>query len=785
MKKHKPFYKYHTAQIGFLIVIFSLSLYLLNTSLFVKNHNDEITGNKDLTGEKETGCSSETADNYFNSWFYPYGSELPSGVIKELNSELKKMPSEKKGSEQGEWRCIGPHGLKVGKASYYSGRILSIEQAVDAEYRLRIGSSTGGLWEYKNSEWIPLSDDVPGLNSLSISAFATKPDDANTIFIGTGDYQDNPGSGLFKTTDGGKSWTEINLDPAPTYFTKIKFTGHNEMHLTSDAGYYRSDDGGTTWQKKLSGHTTDLAISSNDKTLYTGIFGDGIYKSVNGGNDWSKLTSGGIPVSNVGRIGISMAASNNKIVYVAITTYNRHNPAGDTLLGIYKTIDDGNSWKDVRSNNRYIPYTGDYFNEIAANPKNPDIVIAAGIESVRSTDGGKSWSMIKTLDVHVDHKALVWSSDGKTIWDGNDGGLSVSSNSGANWNTLDNDLPITQFYFFDIGSNNHNIMAAGLQDNGFVVSTDGSASWVFKEGGDGSGASINPNNASNILGGIYNDIFLSNDYGNAFAPFDKGKDDCKGNPRLSPIRNDRGEHPVFYTVCSKTVYYTNSSETRWEKLNKTEFSQIVNNVIVTPRTSQNEPVVYVCFEGRPKPDPNQKLQVYDNGKWYERSTGLPSGADVRTVSLPYKGDNTAYALMNGVSSPGEKIFKTTNKGVKWENITGDLPELIAVGDLFPAPNDPDKLYLGTVSGFFRSTNGGVNWERWDNGMPPSLIISEIKYIDSTAQNGKFYIAAASYGRGIWVRNISDNDEKVNRKNEEKEIKTNDEKEKVKEKKKGK
>ena len=482
MNKNKPFYKYHLAHIGFLIIVFSLTLILLNDSFLIKYQSDEMTSNTGLVGEKETECSSETAENYFNSWFYPYGSELPREVIKELNSEINNMPSENKGGESGSWRCIGPNGIKVGKNSYYSGRILSIEQAVNGEYQLRVGSSTGGLWEYKNSEWIPLSDNVIGLNSLSISAFATKPDDANTIFIGTGDHKDFPGSGLFKTTDGGKSWSNIALDPEPTYFAKIKFGVKNEIHLASDAGYFRSDDGGTTWQKKLAGHLTDLAISSNNKTLYTGIFGDGVYRSADGGNNWSKLTSGGIPSTNDGRIGISMAASNNKIVYVSITTNNKHNPAGDTLLGIYKTTDDGGSWNDVRSNEKYIPWTGDYFNEIAVNPKNPNVVVAAGIESVRTTDGGKNWSKISSIDVHMDHKALVWSADGKTIWDGNDGGLSISTNDGANWNTLENDLPITQFYYFDIGNNNHNVIAGGLQDNGFIVTNDGGSSWTFKIG---------------------------------------------------------------------------------------------------------------------------------------------------------------------------------------------------------------------------------------------------------------------------------------------------------------
>ena len=132
--------------------------------------------------------------------------------------------------------------------------------------------------------------------------------------------------------------------------------------------------------------------------------------------------------------------------------------------------------------------------------------------------------------------------------------------------------------------------------------------------------------------------------------------------------------------------------------------------------------------------------------------------------------------MDGLSSPGEKIFKSTNKGINWENITGDLPEMIAVGDLLQHPADPNKLFLGTAFGFFKSINGGINWERWDNGIPQSTIISELKLIDSTKYNGKLYVAAATYGRGIWIREISGNDPSTN-KNQDNNQDKNKEKEK--------
>ncbi|MGA2669748.1 MAG: hypothetical protein ABSF32_12675 [Ignavibacteria bacterium] len=506
MKKHNTLCSGRTLIFAFVILFIISSYFFLfkNNSNFSSGCEDKfsIKGDDSLLfkEENETG-SSTNAEEYFSKWFYPYGNYLPPDIIEQIQSQIKKMPSENYTGEEDSWHCIGPYGIKHGTESYYSGRILSIEQPVSPGYGLRIGSSTGGLWEYENSHWVPLSDNIDNINSLSISAFATKPDDGNIIFIGTGDFKDFAGSGLWKTTDKGRSWSNVALDPEPTFFSRIKFStsNHDVIHISSDVGYFRSDDAGNTWTRKLSGRTTCLAINPNNKILYTGIFGDGLYRSTNEGNNWSKLTAGGIPTSNIGKVAISIAASNPKVVYAAITTNNKNNPAGDTLQGIYKTTDDGESWSDVRSNVKYIPWTGDYFNEIAVDPKNPNIVIAAAIEMVRTTDGGKNWTKVNSIDVHMDHKALLWSVDGKTLWDCNDGGLSVTTNEGVNWNTETNVLPITQFYYFDIGDNDHNVIAGGVQDNGFIVTTDGGYSWNFKLGGDGGGASIDPGNPANIL----------------------------------------------------------------------------------------------------------------------------------------------------------------------------------------------------------------------------------------------------------------------------------------------
>jgi hypothetical protein len=159
-------------------------------------------------------------------------------------------------------------------------------------------------------------------------------------------------------------------------------------------------------------------------------------------------------------------------------------------------------------------------------------------------------------------------------------------------------------------------------------------------------------------------------------------------------------------------------------------------------------VVYACLAS------GGKLRVYDGGTWFDRSAGLGTNT-VRHVEPHMTNISTGYALMNGLTA-GQKIYKTTNRGVNWTNISGDMPN-VPMSAMIPHPTDNNKLYVGTEMGCYRSTNGGTNWHRWNNGMANATQVSEMGYIDSIAINGKFYVVTATYGRSIYYREISGDD----------------------------
>jgi hypothetical protein len=217
------------------------------------------------------------------------------------------------------------------------------------------------------------------------------------------------------------------------------------------------------------------------------------------------------------------------------------------------------------------------------------------------------------------------------------------------------------------------------------------------------------------------------------------------------MRCDRNVPARFYTNLGAHIYRTSNNGVSWSKLNNTPFP---DSAILNFNASKNGGLVYVCLNATP-PVAGAKVRVFDNGVWEERSTGLPSNQNVRMIGVhPYK-IKDVFAVMNGVGTPTQKIFKSTNQGVTWSNITGNIPD-VPLSDIVVHPSNDNKLYLGTQIGCYRSTNGGANWHRWNNGMPDATVITELSYIDS-ANAGKFYIVAATYGRGIIIRETSGDD----------------------------
>lgn len=696
--------------------------------------------------------SPELEKWYFEQWNYPYGAVLNKDVMNRIWTSIYRLSSENDfdNPAPNSWRLIGPYGSTVTTTNAkFSGRILDIE--VGNTVNPLVASASGGLWTYLGILPISLSNN---LNSLVCGAFTTDPVNASIILLGTGEPSVRGGTGLWRSTNSGSTWTKIDLTDEPSGFYKIKHQSFitTYVHLASTTGYYRSTNNGINWTRTLTGNITDFDFNPvSPSTIYAGKKGDGIYKSTNGGINWAKVTTPGMPVNDVGRVSVSKSISNSDRVAVNIAK-----ESDNTMLGIYLTNNDGASWNNLSPPENIHGNQGWYNNTLGICPTNSNIILAGGIRLWKTTNFGNSWTEIDDPNVHADQHAIEWASNGTTVYLGNDGGLAVSTNQGSSFSTLTNYFPITQYVNFDIGVSNRGVIYGGSQDNGITGTTDGGQSWIFTIGGDGGGVVIDHFSALNIYvtRGVLNgnwafQRYRSTDKGLTWTAINNGVDPSE--QWYTKIRSDRNTPLTLYHSSGSFVYSSTNRGDNWIKMNNTGFPAEIRSLDVT-KYSPGGTVIYATLSSD---NSGQKLRVYDGGSFVERSSGLPANKYVRSVATHINNNTTAYALINGFSE-GEKIYRTTNKGVNWINITGDLPD-VPLGDMLPHPTNNNNLYLGTQMGCYRTTNGGVNWHRWNNGMPEATIVTEMKWIDSTLENGRFYVAAATYGRSIFVRDISGDD----------------------------
>ncbi|MEZ4655754.1 MAG: hypothetical protein R3E12_19755 [Candidatus Eisenbacteria bacterium] len=287
------------------------------------------------------------------------------------------------------------------------------------------------------------------------------------------------------------------------------------------------------------------------------------------------------------------------------------------------------------------------------------------------------------------------------------------------------------------------------------MTTDGGASWRFRLGGDGGGGRGQDPNDSNVMLatlGVYGGIWPFHRHRSTNAGVTWG--DVNGGIGLASqwwlrVRNDLGNPVTWYTYGDEYVYRSTNGGF-WTGMNgtATAFPHFVAELTASHVAVPNG-TVYACLDSDVT---NERLRVWDGSAFQERSNGLPTGVRVRKVATHPRKADWAFALMNGMGTPGQKVFRSTDRGITWGNITGNLPDL-PLADLVAHPTDDDRLFLGTEMGAFRTTDGGTTWERWQSGLPEAAVITEMTFVDRWDEDGRFTIVMGTYGRGIWVRDV--------------------------------
>ncbi len=703
-----------------------------------------------------------------NDWMamqriYPYDRINPEAFLSATRQVQLLMQSDP--DRNFPWTFTGPDNI--------GGRITDIESPAGSPSTLYIGAATGGILKTTDLglTWTNLFDDVP---VISVGDIAIDPNNAQVLYCGTGEANSASfsflGNGMYKSTDAGESWQHIGLTNS-AYIGRVLVDYSNSQRVfvaacgnlftaTDERGVYRSDDGGQTWQRVLFLTDSTSAIDlvqhpTNPQILYASMwerirgltyrqsFGEtsGIWKSTDGGTTWNEMTSGLPSGNNVGRIGIAIAKSNPDVLYAFYDL-------ADSEVAVYKSLNGGTSWTRTNDGALYGMNSnfGWYFGQVRVDPENANRVFVMGVNLFRTENGGSSWTDVSSWDFHVDHHAMFFDEVNNRIIEGNDGGLYKSQNNGNSWTKINN-LPLTQFYAIDIDYQLPERIYGGTQDNNTIRTlTGGTSDWEPILGGDGMYTLVDYTNS--------NTIYAEYQWGNLYRSDDGGSN---MNYISGPMSGDRvnWSAPLAMHPDNSSILYFGTYRV-WKSTNKGNSWQAVSPdltaginqyfyTITTIDISRVNPAIVIAGTG----DGKVHVSTTNGQNWQNISAGLPNRWITKVAADPFNAQ-TIYATISGFrwDEPLPHVFKSTNLGLNWIDITGNLPEF-PVNDIVLDPDLPGRIIVATDAGVYGTENGGEYWYwMWDN--LPAVPVCAMK-IHAPSRT----VVAGTYGLSTYTANLDD------------------------------
>ena len=696
-----------------------------------------------------------------------------------------------------EFRNIGP--------ALTSGRIadIAIDPTNENVWYVAVGS--GGVWKTTNAgtTWTPIFDKQ---TSYSIGCITIDPGNPHTIWVGTGENVGGRhvafGDGIYKSTDNGATWKHMGLKNSE-HLSKIVVHPEdpNTVWVASqgplwskggERGVYKSTDGGKTWNRTLGddewiGATDILIDPKNPDVLYAATWqrhrtvaaylgggpGSGIHKSTDGGNTWRKLKNG-IPASNLGKIGLAMSPFNSDVLYAAIELDR-------TTGGVYMSTNRGESW--TRQSNAVSGGTGPhYYQELYASPHHEGQLFLMSNVVQMSDDHGRNFRFMNENNKHVDSHAMAFkSSDPNYILFGTDGGLYETFDLTTSWKYVRN-LPITQFYkvAVDDAEPFYNVYG-GTQDNGSqggpsrTTSAGGiiNSDWKVVLGADGHQSATEPGNPDITYGEFQQGWLWRIDQTTGETVFIQPQP-AEGEPAErfnwdAPILVSP-HNPTRLYFASQRVWRSENRGDEWTAIsgdltrdenrmqlpyfgkqqswdNAWDLRAMSNYNTITSLAESpiQEGLLYAGTD-------DGYVQVSEDGGANWRSVdlskvkGLPSRPFVNDIRADLYDANVVYLTLDNHKYGDFKpyLLKSTDKGRTWSSINGDLPKRLVTWRLVQDHVKKDLLFAATEFGVYFTTNGGKNWLQLKGGIPTIAIR------DITIQRRENDLVAASFGRGFYI-----------------------------------
>jgi photosystem II stability/assembly factor-like uncharacterized protein len=693
-------------------------------------------------------------------------------------------------------RNIGPAGM--------SGRITAIDVVTSNPQIIYAGSASGGLWKSESGGigWQPVMDSV---SILSIGAVAIDQSNPDVVWVGTG--EGNPrnsvtgGYGLYRTLDAGKTWQSMGLENTRNiHRIIIDKTNSNTVYVGAigspwgehpERGVFKTTDGGKTWEKILYVNEktglADLVVDANNPnkliaamwehrrkpwTFNSGGPGSGIYITVDGGENWKKLTDkDGIPKGDLGRVGLAISPSNPKRVYALIEAKKN---------GFYRSDDGGYTWKKMNEDLKTIGNRPFYYSDIAVDPVNENRVYSVYTYINVTEDGGKSfkqWAASYVLrGIHPDHHAFwIHPTDPNFIIEGNDGGLNITRDRGQNWRFAEN-IPVAQFYHINVDNEIPYNVYGGLQDNGSWIGPG----YVFKSGGirnsywqeimfgDGFDVVPDPEEPSRGFGmsqqGSLGHYDLKTGHTEFIKPTHPDPDMKVRFNWNAAIAMDPFDHGTLY-FGSQFVHKSTNKGNSWEIISPDlttndpeKQKQYESGGLTMDATGAENNTTILAIEPSPLEkgllwvgtDDGQVQITRDGGKnWSNLTanlTGMPKGAWIPQIRASRFNAGEAYVIVNNYRNFDFKpyLFRTRDYGQTWHQLLNQPETFGYTLALVQDPIEPKLLFLGTEHGLYVSIDEGANWTKWTNGYP------SVSTMDLAIQQREHDLIMGTFGRAVWV-----------------------------------
>ncbi|MCX6225596.1 MAG: hypothetical protein NTV01_12735, partial [Bacteroidia bacterium] len=722
-------------------------------------------------------------------WFtrqraFPYDTIPASRYLREVDREMNKAKSSRlKSIDYPAWTAVGPRGVQTTKANWgtVGGRVRAIAVHPTDPQTLYIGAASGGLWKSTNggATW---TDIGYGLESMSFGAIAIDPKNPEIIFAGSGeatlieDYYYYPGKGLYKSTDGGQSWTVItNGIGNQTQFSDLVVSPHDSKIVMaamasgnrfagaslSNEGIWRSLNSGITWTRTLDLEDPfDIAFHPTDPDIvYAAVGGinhiPGFFISHDQGATWEPSNSG-LFLPEFGRMQFDISQSNPNIIYAVIYDINDPVSLAVGITRAYKSVNGGASWTQISAGIPLGGLSGTVWKDqgwydlcIAVDPVNPNHVLVGNVEIHRTTDGS-TFAPVRPFGSdfsgglsHEDYHKLVYApSNPNILYIGNDGGIFKSTDKGYTASPQNKGLSTLQFYRIASHPTNPLIFMGGMQDNGTAQTKDKGTTWNIFISGDGYECFYDRVNPDNVLYGSYM-------YGLLCKSVNGGSSLTRTYPAngawITPFFMHPTNNNILYTANTKILKSTDAMLTFEVISGPLDVAPVKIN---TMAQSQVDPNIMIFGTGLDAAHFDATFIVKvskDEGKtWTEVTQKIPG--EIRWISRVVTDPvdaNTVYVLKTGFS-PGNKVYKSRDLGQSWINISGNLPDL-PCNDLFIDPEYTGRMFVGTDIGVYFSTDGGNNWTYASEGMPvvPAMDFDYVKIA------GKRYLRVGTYGRSVF------------------------------------